>query len=574
MKQRYVKSLGLLAAFIALACILTACPTGNDDPPEPTIYTVTFDTDGGSEVPEQKVEEGKTLAKPADPTKDGYTFANWYRDKEKKTRWDFDLDVVVQDTTLYAKWVEGKDVKPFKVTFDVDGGTPAPKEQEVFNGEPLTKPTNPTKEEHIFDGWYNGDDEWDFATDTVSADITLKAKWSEAVTITFNTNGGSAIKPATVRKGGYVELDNYQPSKADNVFGGWYTDEALKTPAGGYLDNVTTDTTLYAKWIPTSELEHYAGVWRSDSNAYWLQKDGTAWGFSSDGYFSKNKWSTSQIGGYGVTFNDDKTTFTQNNSTYTKNTTQTKPPDTTTTDNLLGTWIYGSGSQTVKLKTDKTAVFTFYGVTITLNYYADSSAVYLLTPDNLDILSISITDGKLGDLSKLTSDTTLAGIWKLTEDGQDFYWEIDKDGKGTFRALGASVSVSFTVTANKEIDGSSYTVSDGTLTLSEGTEDEATLTKVTSVPSGSGFGGDARLHGTWKMTLGDNSITIAFNSDGTSLLEQGQGDVTVSTPYIWKADGSMFYLYGSGFGSLRSSKMSYTVSGSTLIFYDWELTKQ
>ena len=76
-----------------------------------------------------------------------------------------------------------------------------------------------------------------------------------------------------------------------------------------------------------------------------------------------------------------------------------------------------------------------------------SNKLYLLAPtSNLVIVSINITNNKPEDFSKPTSDNALAGIWKLTDDGQDYYWTLDKDGKGTFHTLGASVPVSFAVT--------------------------------------------------------------------------------------------------------------------------------
>ena len=73
--------------------------------PETKTYTVTFDTDGGSAVDAQKVEDGKTAAKPADPTKDGFTFAGWTLDGKP---YDFE-QLVKSDITLKATWkaVEG-----------------------------------------------------------------------------------------------------------------------------------------------------------------------------------------------------------------------------------------------------------------------------------------------------------------------------------------------------------------------------------------------------------------------------------------------------------------------------------
>ena len=67
-------------------------------------FEVTFDTNGGTNVSKQKVDNGGKVEEPATPTKTGYTFAGWYKDSELETAWDFDTDTVTEPTTLYAKW--------------------------------------------------------------------------------------------------------------------------------------------------------------------------------------------------------------------------------------------------------------------------------------------------------------------------------------------------------------------------------------------------------------------------------------------------------------------------------------
>lgn len=74
-------------------------------PAPTTTYTVTFNTDGGSSVASQTIEAGGTVTKPADPTKDGYTFVNWYTDNTFTTEYDF-AAVVTEDKTIYAKFEE------------------------------------------------------------------------------------------------------------------------------------------------------------------------------------------------------------------------------------------------------------------------------------------------------------------------------------------------------------------------------------------------------------------------------------------------------------------------------------
>lgn len=67
---------------------------------------VRFESNGGSEIEEQKVLFGETVVKPEDPTRDGYIFDGWYRDIDKTKSWDFDNDTVSGNMSLYAKWVQ------------------------------------------------------------------------------------------------------------------------------------------------------------------------------------------------------------------------------------------------------------------------------------------------------------------------------------------------------------------------------------------------------------------------------------------------------------------------------------
>jgi len=69
-----------------------------------TIYTVTFNSQGGTSVSSQIVEHGEKTDEPAAPTRTGYTFGGWYREASCANVWSFATDVVTQDTTLYAKW--------------------------------------------------------------------------------------------------------------------------------------------------------------------------------------------------------------------------------------------------------------------------------------------------------------------------------------------------------------------------------------------------------------------------------------------------------------------------------------
>lgn len=75
----------------------------------PTIYTVTFDSKGGSSVSSVSVAEGSTVSKPSNPTKSGYTFAGWYKDAALTQAFDF-ATAITANTTLYAKWTASSTV--------------------------------------------------------------------------------------------------------------------------------------------------------------------------------------------------------------------------------------------------------------------------------------------------------------------------------------------------------------------------------------------------------------------------------------------------------------------------------
>lgn len=66
-------------------------------------YTVSFDTDGGTAIADQSVRSGNKATKPADPTKSGYVFDDWYKEDTFTTVFDFD-DAITADTTIYAKF--------------------------------------------------------------------------------------------------------------------------------------------------------------------------------------------------------------------------------------------------------------------------------------------------------------------------------------------------------------------------------------------------------------------------------------------------------------------------------------
>ena len=139
-----------------------------------TMFTVSFDTAGGTAVESQKVRRGSTATRPADPVRGGYTFQGWYAGDSK---YDFSTPVNA-DTTLTAHWkADTTEPKFFTVSFEPGNGQPNWGDC-IGAGLTVPKPTDPTRDGYMFDGWYQGDAKYDFSA-PVTADITLTARWSK-----------------------------------------------------------------------------------------------------------------------------------------------------------------------------------------------------------------------------------------------------------------------------------------------------------------------------------------------------------------------------------------------------------
>ena len=150
-------------------------------------YKVTFNSNGGSEVAAKNVKNGKTLAKPADPTKTGNKFIGWYKDKDcKGLPFSFETDAITANTDLYALWVAvGENDNEFKVNFDLGYEAAAPEAMTTVAGK-LYNVAEPTREGYTFKGWWlssynDGDKLTAKLTDSTvfDADTTLYAVWAQ-----------------------------------------------------------------------------------------------------------------------------------------------------------------------------------------------------------------------------------------------------------------------------------------------------------------------------------------------------------------------------------------------------------
>lgn len=127
-------------------------------------YTVTFQSEGGSEVASQ-IRANAPAARPADPTKEGHTFIGWYNGESE---WNFETPVT-EKLTLTAKW----QINRYTITFDTAGGSEVPSITQDY-GTAITAPANPTKTGYTFAGW-----DKTIPTTMPAGDMTITARWTE-----------------------------------------------------------------------------------------------------------------------------------------------------------------------------------------------------------------------------------------------------------------------------------------------------------------------------------------------------------------------------------------------------------
>ena len=261
-------------------------------------YTITFDTDGGSEIAPITQDYNTAITAPADPTKTGYTFAGWDKeipemmtaenitikalwtinsykltykvDGEDYKQYDVEYNASItpeaapeKEGYTFSGWSEIPTTMPandvevtgtftvnqYKVTFIVDGEVV--KEETLDFGTTITAPENPTKVGHTFTGWNPAVD-----TTVPSHDVTYTAQFSvNQYTITFDTDGGSEITPVTQDYNTAVTAPS-DPTKTGYTFTGWDKEIPTTIPA--------EDITIKALWTINS----YKLTYKVDGEVY------------------------------------------------------------------------------------------------------------------------------------------------------------------------------------------------------------------------------------------------------------------------------------------------------------------
>ena len=185
-------------------------------------YTITFDTNGGSEIEPITQDYGTEITVPDNPTRKGYTFKGWDREIPET--------MPAENITVKAQW----EINQYTIAFDTNGGSEiAPITQDY--GTEITAPDKPTRKGYTFKGW---DKE---IPETMPAEnITVKAQWEiNQYTIAFDTNGGSEIAPITQDYGTEITAPD-KPTRKGYTFKGWDKEIPETMPA----ENIT----VKAQW--------------------------------------------------------------------------------------------------------------------------------------------------------------------------------------------------------------------------------------------------------------------------------------------------------------------------------------
>ncbi len=185
-------------------------------------YTITFSSNGGTAVDSITQDYGTAITAPSDPTRTGYTFAGW--DKQIPST------MPAENMTITAKW----NINKYTITFDSNGGTAVDPITQDY-GTAITAPSDPTRTDYTFAGWDKA-----IPSTMPAENMTITAKWNiNKYTITFDSNGGTAVDPITQDYGTAITAPS-DPTRTGYTFAGW--DKAI--PATMPAENMT----ITAKW--------------------------------------------------------------------------------------------------------------------------------------------------------------------------------------------------------------------------------------------------------------------------------------------------------------------------------------
>ena len=176
-------------------------------------YTLTFDSDGGSDVAAITQDYGTKIETPAAPTKTGYTFAGWDNEIPET--------MPAESMSFKAQWT----INQYTLTFNADNGTEATVITQDY-GTKFDTPADPTREGYTFAGW-----DMDIPETIPAENMKFTAKWiANQYTLTFDSDGGSDVAAITQDYGTKIETPA-APTKTGYTFAGWDNEIPETMPA-------------------------------------------------------------------------------------------------------------------------------------------------------------------------------------------------------------------------------------------------------------------------------------------------------------------------------------------------------
>ena len=268
----------------------------------PATHTVTFVSNGGTEIAPKEVVSGLKINEPSQPTKDKYLFRGWYEEATFNTKFDFYNTPITSDMTLYAKWEAANSINEIRLVGNYQYGNVPEGTLPSFNPRTTTdsitidntnsywvKRTSTTSLWGGFAGntpvaYNDGKTDYGYTFRVVTNDgyqldysnlkvfyndkdvtstveVSKGYSWGAYVTIdlgkangtpvvytiTFNSNDGTSVASQNVNAGEKL-TEPSTPTKEGFTFDGWYEDATLNTKFD-FNTQIVSEITLYAKWI-------------------------------------------------------------------------------------------------------------------------------------------------------------------------------------------------------------------------------------------------------------------------------------------------------------------------------------
>lgn len=263
-----------------------------------TIYTVNYNEQGGTSVPNGTYVQGGNITLPSAPIRSGYTFNGWFTAATGGTALTSPYAPPgIGNISLYAQWT----ALSYSVTYNEQGGSTV-SDTTYTTGGSITLPSTPTRSGYTFNGWFTSSTGGTALTSpyypTGTGNITLYAQWTAmSYTVTYDEQGGSTVSDTTYITGGSITLPS-APTRSGYTFNGWFSASTGGIPLSSpYSPSGIGNITLYAQWAAPMAVAVTSSTYNPQGPVGTLiTTDSLTGGNTDDGYWQINL-------PYAVTFN-------------------------------------------------------------------------------------------------------------------------------------------------------------------------------------------------------------------------------------------------------------------------------